>query len=487
MTQAIDTCDTQRNHLIAAALGLQQCTKTAANLIPLPGTDRVIVIGTPAKVLEMLPAAAVEQPAGDLTDEQIIELHDSMFPAVLFERDRIMGNAVRFTRAAIAAHLALLPKAEQPNDLLEGVEQALALAMDICDAVPSRAQDLPEGEPMRHLGVLVNYRESTGRHGYALIRDTLAELRAHLASKSPAPVPTDKHKARLTFIRDYGTAELADAVRTGKISIQKAVAQTFASLSNVAQEAQHKAVLAGYVLMPTRLTAENGAKGALSGEFKESVQVTCPLCDGSGDDPDFDGDPTEHGGACLECNGEGTVAQNVPVSWDTIKDIYKAAVALLAAPTSTATASGSAQPIDWIYSVVRDVAELDRDSPEDAPDMMLVTADELFTIVRRHAPAISASAQASQAAASEWISVDERLPEPETDVLIIRLDQVRIGAIFIEHESWEEGGRAIHYWDDSNDDGQGWDWCEVTHWMPLPALRTNPATPASKLEGADRG
>jgi hypothetical protein len=68
----------------------------------------------------------------------------------------------------------------------------------------------------------------------------------------------------------------------------------------------------------------------MSGEFKESVQVTCPVCDGSGDDPDFDGDPTEHGGACLECNGEGTVAQNVPVSWDTIKDIYKAAVDLLA-------------------------------------------------------------------------------------------------------------------------------------------------------------
>jgi hypothetical protein len=101
------------------------------------------------------------------------------------------------------------------------------------------------------------------------------------------------------------------------------------------------APLTDYVLMPKRLTAENGAKGALSGEFKESVQVTCPVCDGSGDDPDFDGDPTEHGGACLECNGEGTVAQNVPVSWDTIKDIYKAAVDLLAkaapaAPVQTA-------------------------------------------------------------------------------------------------------------------------------------------------------
>lgn len=109
----------------------------------------------------------------------------------------------------------------------------------------------------------------------------------------------------------------------------------------LAAPVQPAAVPAGYVLMPERLTAENGAKGALSGEFKESVQVTCPECDGSGDDPDFDGDPTEHGGACLECNGEGTVAQNVPVSWDTIKDIYKAAVELLAAAPSPAAVDGA--------------------------------------------------------------------------------------------------------------------------------------------------
>jgi hypothetical protein len=86
----------------------------------------------------------------------------------------------------------------------------------------------------------------------------------------------------------------------------------------------------------------------------------------------------------------------------------------------------------------------------------------------------SFSLPASQegAHAAQWISVDERLPEPETDVLIIRMGQIRVGAIFIEHESWEEGGREIHYWDDSNDDGQGWDWCEVTHWMPLPPAPT---------------
>ena len=84
---------------------------------------------------------------------------------------------------------------------------------------------------------------------------------------------------------------------------------------------------ADYVLMPRRLTAENGAKGALSGEFKESVTVTCHECEGSGDDAESDNDAE-----CPTCKGDGTLEQGVPVTWDTIKDIYKAAVELLAAP-----------------------------------------------------------------------------------------------------------------------------------------------------------
>lgn len=56
-----------------------------------------------ASAVPSVPAA--EQPGG-LTDEQIIELHDSMFPRIPFDREKIMGNVVRFARAAITAHLA---------------------------------------------------------------------------------------------------------------------------------------------------------------------------------------------------------------------------------------------------------------------------------------------------------------------------------------------------------------------------------------------
>lgn len=48
------TCEHIKIRLVAAAVGLQECTKTAANVIPLPGTGRFITIGTPAEVVMLL-------------------------------------------------------------------------------------------------------------------------------------------------------------------------------------------------------------------------------------------------------------------------------------------------------------------------------------------------------------------------------------------------------------------------------------------------
>ncbi|HBU6148607.1 TPA: hypothetical protein NIU82_003888 [Klebsiella oxytoca] len=64
----------------------------------------------------------------------------------------------------------------------------------------------------------------------------------------------------------------------------------------------------GYVLVPMRLTAENGAKGALSGEFSETKFINCPEC--FGDDE------------CETCDGSGRIEIKVPVSWTTIKEIW---------------------------------------------------------------------------------------------------------------------------------------------------------------------
>lgn len=64
----------------------------------------------------------------------------------------------------------------------------------------------------------------------------------------------------------------------------------------------------GLALVPKRLTAENGAKGVLSGEFSETKFINCPEC--FGDDE------------CETCDGSGRIEITVPVSWTNIKAIW---------------------------------------------------------------------------------------------------------------------------------------------------------------------
>lgn len=64
----------------------------------------------------------------------------------------------------------------------------------------------------------------------------------------------------------------------------------------------------GWVRVPKKLTAENGAKGVLSGEFSETTFISCPECFGDDD--------------CETCDGSGRIEIKVPVSWTTIKTIW---------------------------------------------------------------------------------------------------------------------------------------------------------------------
>ncbi len=75
-------------------------------------------------------------------------------------------------------------------------------------------------------------------------------------------------------------------------------------------------VPAGYCIMPKSLTAENGAKGALSGEFFTETDIKCEECGGDCDEDD----PCEH------CNDLGVQTVRAAIGWSTIKDIYKMAV-----------------------------------------------------------------------------------------------------------------------------------------------------------------
>lgn len=67
------------------------------------------------------------------------------------------------------------------------------------------------------------------------------------------------------------------------------------------------------VMMPIALTAENGSKGLMTGEFFEEVEVNneaycgCEKCD-----------------FCIEFpETPETITIKVPVTWTTIKEIYK--------------------------------------------------------------------------------------------------------------------------------------------------------------------
>ncbi|WDY60354.1 hypothetical protein [Pseudomonas sp. PSKL.D1] len=81
----------------------------------------------------------------------------------------------------------------------------------------------------------------------------------------------------------------------------------------------------GYCLMPKRLTAENGAKALLLGEFKLEVTQECPEC--------RELDEAVEG--CEICDGEGEYGQRHIIPWDKIKYIYSEAVRGLAIQPNT--------------------------------------------------------------------------------------------------------------------------------------------------------
>ena len=77
--------------------------------------------------------------------------------------------------------------------------------------------------------------------------------------------------------------------------------------------------------MPRRLTAENGAKALLLGEFKLEVTRECPECR----------ELEEPAEGCEICDGEGEYGQSHMIPWEKIKFIYSEAVKGLALQSNT--------------------------------------------------------------------------------------------------------------------------------------------------------
>lgn len=116
-------------------------------------------------------------------------------------------------------------------------------------------------------------------------------------------------------------------------------------------------------------------------------------------------------------------------------------------------------------------------------DFVSVASDpeRVAEIARAAISAMSVPATADDQQAQVWISVRDRLPSDETPVLVYFdvLDAIRIGELRWEHPGFEDSYESFRYWDDPQDDGQGWEWHEITHWCPLLAAPTA-LTPESK-------
>ncbi|MGL0825930.1 hypothetical protein [Klebsiella pneumoniae] len=150
------------------------------------------------------------------------------------------------------------------------------------------------------------------------LSDSQLEAMIKSAVNSSAPLPPDEKFSQLiSALRELQERRKADSEPIGYFGRfdpddEDLIDQCSKNVNGAFPLYRHAqpapVVQDGYVMVPMRLTAENGAKGALSGEFSETKFVNCPEC--FGDDE------------CETCDGSGRIEITVPVTWTTIKEIW---------------------------------------------------------------------------------------------------------------------------------------------------------------------
>lgn len=227
-------------------------------------------------------------------------------------------NVPRGSRSAgldqVTAELRALLDRDKVNNRQMGL-------MQFVEAHPLPAAQ-PRGEPLIHITpeVLAMLRGERKMQPGGLTYSgskPLCGWTVPLYTEQPAPVAdsttSDKYKAELyeevwQLARGMGFSNVTDALMKAE-----------------KQHAPVAMVPEGYCIMPRQLTAENGAKALLLGEFKLQVTKECPECRELGE-------PTE---GCDICDGEGEYGQQYTISWDQIKFIYSKAAEGLAVKAET--------------------------------------------------------------------------------------------------------------------------------------------------------
>lgn len=114
-----------------------------------------------------------------------------------------------------------------------------------------------------------------------------------------------QRSGRISYITDFGDYLIS---ATAPINAQQNEPQNIPENIPAQLVSEPYKLPQGYALVPCKLTAENGAKSCMIGEFTEQTEISCHEC--FGDDE------------CETCDGSGVIEVTVPVSWTTIKDIW---------------------------------------------------------------------------------------------------------------------------------------------------------------------
>ncbi|EIX4325408.1 hypothetical protein FCZ58_08285 [Escherichia coli] len=214
------------------------------------------------------------------------------------------------------------------KELIKEIKERIG-SLDVRDNIEHRAYEIAlaslEAEP---IGFRCRRNDNLGDWSYVYHREPDDFERKHLVIEGiyaapPAPVvPEEKPIPNpLSMYAVDAVAAIAEvrgwnACRAAMLQAEP-VSQTY-KLNELSGNSP--VTPDGWVMVPKRLTAENGAKGALSGEFSETTFISCPECFGDDD--------------CDTCDGSGRIEIKVPVTWSTIKSIWDKGIEYFAAKPS---------------------------------------------------------------------------------------------------------------------------------------------------------
>ena len=216
---------------------------------------------------------------------------------------------------------------EFPESARDIVEECADIAENACRAAMLQAEPVTTANKLGNSPVIPDGWKlvpvEPNGDMLAAAQDAYGETDGDIASTLRAAMLAAAQPAPTIQVTDAMAYAFHHALTDGPLDdedVEDIKAGLQAAFSNVTATQPALVVQDGYVMVPMRLTAENGAKGALSGEFSETKFVNCPEC--FGDDE------------CETCDGSGRIEITVPVTWTTIKEIWAKGVEHFAAAST---------------------------------------------------------------------------------------------------------------------------------------------------------